>query len=292
MTLSLDILLSGLVLGGMYALIALGLTLQYGIARIMNLSYGEGMIAAAFAALYLYTGMAVNPLVGLIVVVPAAFAANWLMYQVVLMPLVRRAKNQGMLEVDSILGTFGVLFVIQGAMVFAFGGALQSYTYLSIPVYIFGTTLALNRILALVFALIIGGVLYLFLTRTRYGTALRAVAVNPAAAQLVGVDIRAASALAFAAGGAIVAAGGVLVSMFLTFSAAMGVVFTMKALIVVIMGGIGNMLGALVAGVLLGISETAVARLVDPGLTIAVTYALFLGVLLWRPTGLFGRPSR
>lgn len=292
MTLSLDILLSGLVLGGMYALIALGLTLQYGIARIMNLSYGEGMIAAAFAALYLYTGMAVNPLVGLIVVVPAAFAANWLMYQIVLMPLVRRAKNQGMLEVDSILGTFGVLFVIQGAMVFAFGGALQSYTYLSIPVYILGTTLALNRILALVFALIIGGVLYLFLTRTRYGTALRAVAVNPAAAQLVGVDIRAASALAFAAGGAIVAAGGVLVSMFLTFSAAMGVVFTMKALIVVIMGGIGNMLGALVAGVLLGISETAVARLVDPGLTIAVTYALFLGVLLWRPTGLFGRPSR
>src|SRR4029078_13674421 len=78
----------------------------------------------------------------------------------------------------------------------------------------------------------------------------------------------------------------------LTFSAAMGVVFTMKALIVVIMGGVGNMLGALIAGLLLGISETAVARLVDPGLTIAVTYALFLGVLLWRPTGLFGRVAR
>ena len=77
--------------------------------------------------------------------------------------------------------------------------------------------------------------------------------------------------------------------MFLTFSAAMGVVFTMKALIVVIMGGVGNLLGALIAGLLLGIAETAVARLVDPGLTIAVTYALFLSVLLWRPTGLFGR---
>jgi branched-chain amino acid transport system permease protein len=292
MTLTLDIVLSGLVLGGMYALIALGLTLQYGIARIMNLSYGEFLVAAAFAALFLDTGMAVNPIVGLLVVVPASFAGNWLLYQIVLMPLVKRAKNQGMLEVDSILGTFGVLFVVQGVMVVTFGGSLQSYSYLSVPVHILGTTLAVNRILALVFALIIGGGLYLFLTRTRYGTALRAVAVNPVAAQLSGIDIRSASALAFATGGAIAGAGGVLISMFLTFSAASGVVFTMKALIIVIMGGVGNMLGALIAGLLLGVSETAVARLVDPGLTIAVTYALFLSVLLWRPTGLFGRPAR
>jgi branched-chain amino acid transport system permease protein len=292
MTLALDILLSGLVLGGMYALIALGLTLQYGIARIMNLSYGEFLIGAAFAALFLYTGMAVNPILGLLLIVPAAFALNWLLYRIVLTPLVKRAKNQGMLEVDSILGTFGVLFVIQGLMQVVFGGSLQSYSYLSVPVYIFGTTLAANRILAMVFALIIGGLLYLLLTRTRYGTALRAIAVNPVAAQLSGIDIAAASALAFAAGGAIVGAGGGLISMFLTFSAASGVAFTMKALIVVIMGGVGNMMGALVAGLLLGIAETAVARLVDPGLTIAVTYALFLAALLWRPTGLFGRPAR
>ncbi len=292
MTLTLDILLSGLVLGGMYALIALGLTLQYGIARIMNLSYGEFLVAAAFGALFLFTGMAVNPILGLLLIVPAAFALNWLLYRVVLTPLVKRAKNQGMLEVDSILGTFGVLFVIQGVMLVVFGGSLQSYSYLSVPVYILGTTLAANRILAMVFALIIGGLLYLLLTRTRYGTALRAIAVNPVAAQLSGIDIASASALAFAAGGAIVGAGGVLISMFLTFSAASGVVFTMKALIVVIMGGVGNMMGALVAGLLLGIAETAVARLVDPGLTIAVTYALFLAALLWRPTGLFGRPAR
>jgi branched-chain amino acid transport system permease protein len=88
------------------------------------------------------------------------------------------------------------------------------------------------------------------------------------------------------------AAGGVLVSMFLTFNAAMGVVFTMKALIVVIMGGVGNLLGALVAGLLLGLVETFVARLVDPGLTLAATFILFLTVLLVRPTGLFGRAGR
>jgi branched-chain amino acid transport system permease protein len=292
MTLTLDIVLSGLVLGGMYALIAFGLTLQYGIARIMNLSYGECLIASAFSALYLFTGMAVSPILGMLLVVPAAFAASWLLYQIVLTPLVKRAKNQGMLEVDSILVTFGVLFVIQGVMLVAFGGTLQSYDYLSVSVSILGTTLAANRILALVFALIVGGGLYLLLAYTRYGTALRAIAVNPTAAQLSGIDINRASALAFAAGGAIAGAGGVLISMFLTFSAAMGVVFTMKALIVVIMGGVGSMLGALIAGLLLGIAETAVARLIDPGLTIAVTYALFLSVLLWRPTGLLGRPAR
>ncbi|MFO7545671.1 MAG: hypothetical protein R6W77_09270 [Trueperaceae bacterium] len=117
---------------------------------------------------------------------------------------------------------------------------------------------------------------------------MRAVAVAPTSAQLVG-DVRSASALAFAAGGALCAAGGVLISMFFTFTAAMGVVFTMKALVVVIMGGVGNVVGALAAGLLLGLAETSVSRLVDPGLTLAVNFALFIVVLLVRPTGLFGR---
>jgi branched-chain amino acid transport system permease protein len=292
MPLLIDILLAGIVLGGMYALIAMGLTLQYGVARIMNLSHGEGMIAAAFGAHWAFTAFVVSPLLGLIVAMPLAFVANWLIYGLVLMPLVRRAKNRAMLEVDSILATFGLLFVLQGIMLVVFGGQFYTYTYLSVPVDIFGSTVALNRLIALIFALVIGTGLYLALTRTRQGTALRAVAADPVAAQLVAIDVRKASAFAFALGGALVAAGGVLVSMFSTFTASMGVVFTMKALIVVIMGGVGNLAGAMLAGIMLGLAETAVARLVDPGLTIAVTYALFLTVLLVRPTGLFGRPAR
>ena len=101
-----------------------------------------------------------------------------------------------------------------------------------------------------------------------------------------------ASALTFALGGALVAAAGVLVSTFLTFSASSGVVFTMKALIVVVMGGVGNMLGCLVAGLALGLSEALVASYVDPGLTLAVNFALFLAVLLVKPAGLFGRATR
>lgn len=292
MTLLLDILLSGVVLGGMYALIAMGLTLQYGVARIMNLSHGESLIAAAFGALWGFGTFAISPLVGLIVAIPAGFAINWFIYQVVLMPLVRRAKNRAMLEVDSILATFGLLFVVQGIMLVLFGGQFNTMNYLSVPVNVLGSNVALNRLIALGFSLLIGTALYLALMRTRQGTAIRAVAVDPVAAQLVAIDVRRTSAFAFALGGALAAAGGVLIAMFTTFTATMGVVFTMKALIVIIMGGVGNVAGAMLAGLMLGLAETAVARLVDPGLTIAVTYALFLTVLLVRPTGLFGRPSR
>jgi len=285
-------LTSGLVLGGMYALIAMGLTLQYGVARIMNLAHGELMIAAAFAALWLFTSAAVNPLLGLLVIVPAAFAISWAIYRLLLTPLVRRAPNRDALEVDSILATFGMLFVIQGIMLVMFGGAYFSYSFLAFPVTIAGATVAANRLLALVFAAVIGLALYLYLTRTRLGTAVRAVAVDPQSAPLVAIDVRATAALAFAFGGALVAAGGVLVSMFLTFNANIGVVFTMKALIVVIMGGVGNLLGCLVAGLILGLAETFVATFVDPGLTLATTYALFLIILLVRPQGLFGTASR
>ena len=292
MSLVFDIILSGLILGGMYALTAMGLTLQYGMARIMNLSYGEFLIAAAFGAHWLFAAMAVSPLYGLIAVIPLAFVVNWAIYQVLLIPLVRRARNRDMLEVDSILATFGLLFIVQGIMLVIFGGQYHSYSYLAIPLDILGSTVALNRLLALLLAAVLGVALYLVLKRTRFGTAIRAVAVNPISAELSGINVRATSAFAFALGGAMVAAGGVLVSMFLTFNANMGVVFTMRALIVVIMGGVGNLLGALVAGLVLGLAETMVARLFDPGLTLAVTFALFLIVLLVRPTGLFGRSAR
>jgi branched-chain amino acid transport system permease protein len=283
-----ETLLTGITLGGMYALLAMGLTLQYGVARIMNLSYGEVLIAAAFAALFLFNSLGLNPLGGLILVLPAAALLSWLIYRLLMTPLVRRAGSREALEVDTILATFGLLFVIQGVMLVIFGGAYYSYSFLAIPVNILGGSVAANRLLALVVAVIVGIALYLGLTRTRLGTAVRAVAVDPASAQLVAIDVRKIAAMAFGLGGALVATGGVLVSMFLTFNANLGVVFTMKALIVVIMGGVGNLLGALLAGLLLGLTETFVATFIDPGLTLAATYIVFLGILLWRPQGLLG----
>lgn len=284
--------LSGLTMGGTYALVAMGLTLQYGVSRIMNLAYGEFVIAACFAALILFTSMGLSPLLALLVVAPAGFAVSWLIYRILLTPLVRRAPNRGALEVDSILATFGMLFIVQGIMLALFGGDYSSYSYFNTPVELLGTTIAANRLIVLAVALAVALAAWSFLMHTRSGTAMRAVAVDPVAAGLVAIDVRWAAAVAFALGGAIAATGGVLVSMFLTFNANIGVVFTMKALIVVIMGGVGNIGGALAAGLILGLAESFVATYVDPGLTIAVTYAIFLAVLLLRPNGLFGARAR
>ena len=288
----LDALLFGLTLGGTYALVALGLNLQYGVARILNLAYGEMMIAAALGGLVLFTRAGVSPLLSLLLLVPIAAGTGALLYRVAFVPLVRRARSRDALEGDSILSTFGLLFVIQGLMLAIFGGNYMSYSYLSIPVEIFGTTVAANRLLALAVALVLGTLLFLLLTRTRIGTALRAVAVDPASAPLVAIDVTRIAMLAFALGTVLVAVAGVLVSMFSTFSATMGVLFTMKALIVVIMGGVGNFVGCVFAALLLGVSESLVSSYVDPGLTLAANYALFLMVLVFRPSGLFGRPGR
>ncbi len=286
-----DILVTGILLSGTYALIAIGLTLQYGVARIMNLANGETLVAACFAAFWLFVTFQVSPLVGLLVIAPAAFALNWAIYRVLLAPLVARAKSRGALEVDAILATFGLLFLLQGLMLLGFGGEYFTYSFLAEPFRILGNPYGLNRVVAFAAAVVIAGLLFLFLNRTRGGTALRAVAVSPEAALLVAIDVPRFAAFAFALGGAVTAAGGTLLSTFYTFNASMGVVFTMKALIIVVMGGVGDIRGAVLAALILGLAETAVASLVDPGLTLAATYGLFILTLLFRPQGLFGRPA-
>lgn len=285
----LSTLIFGLVLGGTYALIALGLSLQYGISRIMNLAYGEVIAASAFGAFVLFTMTGINPILGLVIVVPLGWGLSWLIYDWMMRPLTARAAGTGRLEVDSILATFGLLFVLQGLMLVAFGSDFTSYSFLNQGVDVFGVTVALNRLIAFGMTVTIGGGLYYALTHSRWGLAMRAVALAPGSAPLVGLDVNRIARAGFALGGALAAAGGAMASMYMTFSAADGVMFTMKALVVVIMGGVGNLMGALLAGLFLGLVETFVSAEIDPGLTLAATYALFLGTLLWRPQGLFGR---
>jgi len=283
-----EVLVGALTLGGVYALIAMGLTLQYGVARIMNLAHGEVMVAASFGTYALFQAGLVNPLVAFALALPLGFALQWGLYRMLLAPLVRRAASPAALEVDSILATFGLLFIIEGLVLVVFGGGYHSYAFLGQAVHVGGTAVAANRLLAAAFAIAVCVAAYAALTRTRWGTAMRALANAPRFAHLVGIDPQALAALAFALGGALVVGAGVLVSMFVPFSASQGVLFTMKALVIVILGGVGNVLGCLAAAVLLGFVETLVARFVDPGLTLAATFLIFLLVLLVRPRGLFG----
>jgi len=283
-----DIIVSGLLLAGTYALIAMGLNLQYGVARIMNLANGEMIVLGALAAFWLFTAHQISPLVTMLIAAPLSFVGNWIIYKILLRPLVRRAKNQGQLEVDSILATFGISFALVGIMV-SIHGEYFTYSFLANPISILGSTVAMNRAVAFLIAVVIGLCLYLWLNHSRAGTAVRAVAVDAKSARLVGINVNRVSALTFALGGAIATVGGVLISTFITLDASIGVIFTMKALIIVIMGGVGEIRGAIIAALILGIVETAVATLVDPGLTLVAAYFIFLLILLFRPQGLFGR---
>lgn len=284
-----DIIVTGLLLGGTYALIAMGLQLQYGVARIMNLANGEILVAGAFAAFWFYTGAQLSPFLSIIVVAPLAFGLNWAIYRWLMLPLVNRAKSHAQLEVDSILATFGLAFIGVGLMLAAFGGEYFSYSYLERPFEIFGQPYGLNRIAAFSVSIVLAAGLYFWLNRSRTGLSLRAVAVDPVSAGLVGINVPRASALAFSLGGAVTAAGGASISAFLTTDASIGILFTMKALVIVIMGGVSEIRGAIVAAFILGLAETAVASLIDPGLTLAAAYLLFLMILLFRPQGIFGR---
>jgi len=285
----LDALMFGVTLGGAYALVALGLNLQYGVARILNLAYGDMMIAAAFVGLLLFTRMGISPLFAAVLVVPIGLGFGAVLYKLAFVPLIQRAPTRGVLESDTILSTFGLLFLLQGVMLAWFGGNYMSYSFLASAVQLGSTVVAVNRLVATAVALALGAALFIVLKCTRFGTALRALAVNPDFAPLVAINVHRMGMWAFALGTALVLVAGVLISMFATFSATMGVLFTMKALIVVIMGGVGNFAGCVAAALLLGITESLVSTYVDPGLTLAAAYAAFLLVLIFKPAGLFGR---
>lgn len=301
----LEVLLGGLLLGGMYGLIALGLNMQYGVARILNLAYGEVLIGGAFIAFSTIMGTTItimgltivtpqlNPLLSILLSAPIAFALNWLIYRCLMLPLVRRTPDQDALDADVVLVTFGLFFVLQGLALVNLSGDLRGYSFLAqADPFLrdnFGLRIAQNRLLAFVGACGLALALFLVLRHTRIGSALRAITIDPVAAELMGVDVRRFSALAFAAGGALAATAGMLVSTFISFSATSGAEYTLKALIVVIMAGVGRVTGTLAAGILLGVVEQLGGYLVDPGLTLAINFGLFTLILLLRPTGLFTR---
>ena len=196
-----EVILGGVILGGLYALVAMGFNLQYGVARIVNLAYGEFLMSAAFAAFWMFTLVGINPILGMALTVPATFGANWLVYRVLMTPLARRARTRDQLEGETILATFGLLFVLRGAATLAFTANNRYYDYLGEPVHMLGFTFAANRVLAFGAACVIAAAVWIVLERTRFGAALRALAIDPVGAELVGIDVRGLSALAFACGG-------------------------------------------------------------------------------------------
>ncbi len=284
----LDVLVAGLLLGGIFALIAVGLSLQYGVARVLNVAHGEFIMLGAFVTWTLYTAAGINPLICMVIVGPAIFVIGFILHRTLFTWLRIKAPSPAAFEGNSILAAFGLLFVIQYIALIGWGSNIHGYTYLAFPINVGTVTFAANRLVTLGFAVGISLVFYLFLAHTRLGKAIRAAAQDPAVAGLMGVNINRVLALCFGFGALMAGIAGVLLSMCYPVWATMGLNYTIIAIIVVVLGGLGSIVGSFIGGFILGIFGSVVTYF-DPGLSLVAYYAIFIILLLVRPTGILGK---
>ncbi len=282
-------LLLGLLIGGLYGLAAAGLSLVFGVMRVLNVAHGELIMLGGYAAFWSVALLGVDPFGSLVLVAPLALLAGVVLYGALFGFVVR--ANQETRVKNSLLIGFGLALVLHASavrlwtadersIVTPYGGAVISIGGLSIPVV---------RLLSLLLAFAIIGGLQLLLTHWRWGKAIRATADDWQAALLTGIDVRRAYLLAFAIGTGLAGAAGVLVTVSYSVNPSIGLEWTLKALIVVVLAGLGSMIGTFVGGILLGVAEALSAAAFGGPYREVVGLVLFVVVLCARPRGLFGR---
>jgi branched-chain amino acid transport system permease protein len=285
----LELIMSGLITGGVYALVALGLNLQYGLMRILNIAHGEFLMIGAFLTWTAQTQLGLNPLL----MIPLAFtlmaALGFGIHRLFFRRLTRTSPTLDIFEARGLMVAFGLMFLAQNAAQLAWGGDLRGYDFLTQPVAIGGAQFAANKLLLFVLALLFSAALIVFLQRTLYGKGVRALMQSPTGAQLMGIDTERLHPWMFAIGLGLSGVAGCLLSMTYTISPSMGEPYTVTALIVITLGGFGSMTGALVGGLALGVVEAIGMHFTNPSLKSLLSYAIFIAVLLWKPNGLFTR---
>jgi branched-chain amino acid transport system permease protein len=284
-----DTILQGLLLGGLYALFATGLSLIFGVMRLVNLAHGDLSILAAFLAVVVVEALGFDPFLALILVVPAMAALGYALQRLVL----NRLLGRGILP--PILVTFGFSIIIQNALLETFSadsrrlnpGGIETA---SLPL---GAGLAIGwfPVITLAVAVLILAGLQLAISRLSVGRAFRAVSDDPEAAELMGIDHRRLYGVALALSLSIVAVAGVFLGIRTTFTFSSGPDRLLFAFEAVIIGGLGSLWGTLVGGAVLGIAQTAGAKL-SPAWGTLTGHLVFLAVLLVRPQGLFARARR
>lgn len=285
---AIDVVITGLILGGLYALIAVGLSLQYGVGRVLNVSHGEFIIFAALGTYSLYTVTGIHPLLAIAFIAPVLFAIGFILDRTMFDHLRRTSVNEDHFEGRSLLVSFGLLFVVQNLMLLFWGAGQRGYSVLNTPVEIFGNRYGLNRVIALVVAVTASLSFYLFIRHTRLGKAIRAAAERPEMAETLGVNRKRVLAICFGLGAGLAGLAGVLYSMMFDIQASRGIELTVVAIVVVVVGGLGSITGSLIGGFLLGL-VIALVNFVDPSLSLVSFYLIFILVLLIKPSGLLGR---
>ena len=285
----LELAATGLITGGIYALVALGLNLQYGLMRIMNISHGEFLMLGAYLTWLAHTMFGINPVAFLPIVAIVLFVTGLAVYRLCFRRIARTSPSVDVIEARSLLVGFGLMYLVQNAALLAWGADMRGYTYLADAVEIGGARFAANRLLAFGFAVAASLALLALLRWTMFGKAVRAMMQSPAGAQLVGIDTAVLHPVVFGAGLALAGMAGGLLSMVYEITPSMGEPYTVTALIVITLGGLGSAAGCLAGGLLLGLVEAFGMHFTNPSLKTLLSYGVFIGVLLARPKGLFAR---
>jgi len=237
----------------------------------------------------LHTGFKMNPLLSLAVSGPLLFVIGFLIHRTLFKSLRMRAPSVAAFEGNSLLAAFGLLFAIQSIATLIWTANTRTYTYLNIGVEFAGTVYTVNRLVALAVAVAASVVFYLFVTRSRLGKAIRAAAQDPATAGLMGVNIDMVLAICFGLGAFLAGLAGLLISMYNALSTTIGLNYTVIALIVIVLGGLGSIPGSLIGGFILGIIGSIIIIRGDPSLSVVVYYGIFLILILVRPAGILGK---
>ena len=284
-----ELIFSGLITGGIYALVALGLNLQYGLMRILNIAHGEFLMLGAYLTWMVQTSFGISPLlmipVSFVVLMGLGLVIHWLCFR----RLTATSPNIDIFEARGLMVAFGLMFLIQNLVSSIWGGELRGYDYMAEPVVMGGAQFAGNKLLVFAMSLVFSLGLMVLLRKTLLGKGVRALMQSQVGAQLVGINTRTLHPLMFGIGLGLSGLAGCLLSMAYTISPAMGEPYTVTALIVITLGGFGSMGGALAGGLLLGVIEAFGMHFTNPSLKALLSYVVFIGVLLLRPKGLFTR---
>jgi branched-chain amino acid transport system permease protein len=274
--------ISGILLGGVYALFASGLNLIFGVMRVINIAHGDLMMLGAYATFWLFTLVGFNPVLSLVVTMPLLFLLGMLLERV----FVERIVSQTLLI--SLLLTFGLSLFFSGMALTLWTSDFRSVPYFSGSIQVGPLALPLSRTVAFALAVVISLGVWFFLQSSRLGKAVRATAQNAEVALVCGIDVRRIRLLTFGLGAALAAASGTLVSMMFSFSPAIGSNFLSKGFAIIVLGGLGSFIGALVGGVILGIAEVLGGFVLNAQIAEAIPYVILVLVLLIRPAGFFG----
>jgi branched-chain amino acid transport system permease protein len=277
--------ISGLLAGGVYALPAAGLTLVWGVMKIVNIAHGVLALLAAYLALTLFQAIGVDPLISLALLVPLFFGIGVAIQRGLVEPV------SGQAEIRTLLVLFAFTIVIENVITRVWSADFRTLnpSYAARSLVIGDVNLSLSRGAAFVLALVTVFGLHAILQRTYFGKAIRATAQNPAAAMLAGIDTGRITLLAFGLGSALAAVAGVALALIYTIQPTAHVLWVVKAFLVAVLGGVANVRGALVAGLLLGLAESYLGTFISFRWVDFSVFVLLLVVLLFRPQGLYGK---